>query len=172
MANIKNTNNRIIVDKEESCESPEWMSKIEPFLSNVLKSLDISGWELSVLFCRDSFIHELNKQYRQIDNPTDVLSFENGDEYIDEDDITWFTAGDIVISLDTLKKNTEEFNVSADEELKRLLIHGILHLDGYDHSDNSPEQEMLVLQEKLLPQFLDEKIINDGSILSDIKASR
>lgn len=153
--------NRLIIDTAEECQVPSWIDKIEPFLSSVLDTLDIKNWELSVLFCRDPFIHELNKQYRQVDNPTDVLSFENGDEYIDDEGNTWFTAGDIVISLDTLKKNTEEFNVSADEELKRLLIHGVLHLDGYDHADNSPEQEMLILQEKILPQFLNDKIIQD-----------
>jgi len=56
--------------------------------------------------------------------------------------------------VDTLFKNAEEFSVSPDEELKRLLVHGILHLAGYDHSDNSPEQEMLKLQESILSGLL------------------
>ena len=71
----------------------------------------------------------------------------------------WFSAGDIVISIDTLQRNSETFEVPVDEELKRLLIHGILHLDGYDHADNSPEQEMLQFQEKILAQFADVHII-------------
>jgi len=65
-------------------------------------------------------------------------------------------AGDIVISIDTLFRNADEFNVAVDEELKRLLIHGILHLSGMDHSDNSPEQEMLKLQESILTDLLKE----------------
>ena len=105
------------------------------------------------MFCRDAFIHELNKTYRHIDSPTDVLSFEQGDEYDDEDGNLRFNAGDIVISLDSLRSNAETFNVTMNEELKRLLIHGILHLSGMDHSDNDPQQEMLQLQEKILKEY-------------------
>ena len=81
------------------------------------------------------------------------------ERYTDEEGTEWFTAGDIVISLDSLKKNCSDFEVSEDEELKRLLIHGILHLAGYDHSDNSPEQEMLKLQERILATFMQENCI-------------
>ena len=71
----------------------------------------------------------------------------------------WFSAGDIVISVDTLAKNAVEFDVSQDQELKRLLIHGILHLSGMDHSDNSPEQPMLQFQEIVLQDFIAESDI-------------
>jgi len=76
-----------------------------------------------------------------------------GDEYDDEDGNLRFNAGDIVISLDSLRSNAETFNVTMNEELKRLLIHGILHLSGMDHSDNDPQQEMLQLQEKILKEY-------------------
>lgn len=151
--------NRIVIDCEEGMDKPSWMDKVTPFVNRVLDRLDIDNWELSVLFCRDPFIQALNKQYREIDGPTDVLSFEQGDEYIDDEDITWFNAGDIVISLDTLSKNAEQFAVTENDELKRLLVHGILHLDGMDHEDNSPEQEMLQFQEHMLTGFSDEKIL-------------
>ncbi|MDR2898584.1 MAG: rRNA maturation RNase YbeY [Spirochaetaceae bacterium] len=131
------------------------MERVEPFASAALEKLDIDRWELSILFCGDEFIAGLNRQYRQIGKPTDILSFEQGDEYIDEDGITWFTAGDLVISVPALQRNAVNFEVSEDEELKRLLIHGILHLKGFDHSDNSPEQEMLVLQEQVLSAMRD-----------------
>jgi probable rRNA maturation factor len=147
--------NRIIVDFDEHITRPTWLSNVEPFVAKVLSRLDIENWELSVLFCDDPFIANLNKQYREIDGPTDVLSFEQGDEYIDDDDVTWFNAGDIVISVDSLRKNAEQFAVSINDELKRLLVHGVLHLDGMDHSDNSPEQEMLQFQEHLLVSFQD-----------------
>jgi rRNA maturation RNase YbeY len=58
--------------------------------------------------------------------------------------------GDIVISLETLKTNAAYFHVDEDEELRRLIIHGILHLAGFDHPTNNPEEPMLVLQEKIL----------------------
>jgi probable rRNA maturation factor len=140
-------------------DRPAWLDRVTPFMDKVLKRLDIDNWELSVLFCRDPFIANLNSQYRKIDGPTDVLSFEQGDEYIDDDDNTWFNAGDIVISLDMLKKNAEQFEVTENDEIKRLLVHGILHLDGMDHSDNSPDQEMLQFQEHMLAGFAADKII-------------
>ena len=150
-----NQENAIFITVQEDCPAPEWLEKIRPFVTKVLEKLEYNGWEISVMFCKDPFIQELNKQYRELDMPTDVLSFEQGDVYIDEDDKEWFAAGDIVISVDTLARNAQEFNVSMDEELKRLLIHGVLHLAGYDHSDNSPEQEMLKFQETILSNFLD-----------------
>lgn len=127
--------------------------RVENFISKVLKDLNLKNWDISLLFCDDAFIQNLNKQYRDIDSPTDVLSFEQGDEYFDEAGETRFMAGDIVISLDGLRFNAEEFNVDINEELKRLIVHGILHLNGMDHSDNSPEQEMLKFQEELLMQY-------------------
>lgn len=127
--------------------------RVENFISEVLNELNLKNWDISLLFCDDAFIQNLNKQYRDIDSPTDVLSFEQGDEYFDEAGETRFMAGDIVISLDSLRFNAEEFNVEINEELKRLIVHGILHLNGMDHSDNSPEQEMLKFQEELLMQY-------------------
>ena len=127
--------------------------RVENFISEVLNDLNLKNWDISLLFCDDAFIQNLNKQYRDIDSPTDVLSFEQGDEYFDETGETRFMAGDIVISLDSLRFNAEEFNVEINEELKRLIVHGILHLNGMDHSDNSPEQEMLKFQEELLMQY-------------------
>ena len=127
--------------------------RVENFISEVLKDLNLKNWDISLLFCDDAFIQNLNKQYRDIDSPTDVLSFEQGDEYFDEAGETRFMAGDIVISLDSLRFNAEELNVDINEELKRLIVHGILHLNGMDHSDNSPEQEMLKFQEELLMQY-------------------
>ena len=137
----------------QNISEPKWSSAIEPFLQTVLAQLNHTNWDVSVVFCRDAFIRELNKTYRHIDSPTDVLSFEQSDEYEDEDKNRRFNAGDIVISLDSLRSNAETFNVTMNEELKRLLIHGILHLSGMDHSDNNPQQEMLQLQEKILGSY-------------------
>ena len=132
---------------------PAWGTAVEPFMQSVLNRLSHRQWDISLVFCNDAFIHTLNKTYRKIDAPTDVLSFEQGEEYCDEAGQTRFSAGDIVISLDSLKSNAETFHVSVNEEHKRLLIHGTLHLSGMDHSDNSPQQEMLQLQEKILGEY-------------------
>jgi probable rRNA maturation factor len=70
---------------------------------------------------------------------------------------------DIVISLDTLKENARRFNVSEDEELRRLLIHGILHLDGMDHKTNEETEPMLLLQEEIITEFAEERIM-EGNV--------
>ncbi|MBQ8385492.1 MAG: rRNA maturation RNase YbeY [Spirochaetaceae bacterium] len=144
---------------EDMGAGPQWLERIEPFLQEVLARLELSGWELSVLFCRDPFIQQLNRDYRGLDMPTDVLSFNDGSVYQDEDAVEWFSAGDIVVSVDTLARNAVEFSVTQDQELKRLLIHGVLHLAGMDHSDNAPEQPMLQFQEEILSHFMAEKDI-------------
>lgn len=158
--------NRILISVQEDFEVPSWFdeSKIEGYVQEVLKKLAYDGEEISVLFCNDEYIHELNKNYREIDSATDILSFENGEKYTD-DEGEWLEAGDIAISLETLPKNAEYFGVSQNEEFKRLLIHGILHLNGYDHGEEhiepgtEPTDEMLVLQEKLLKEFNEIKLI-------------
>jgi probable rRNA maturation factor len=79
-----------------------------------------------------------------------VLSFEQGDSYRDADGEDRFLAGDIVISLPALARNADDFGITRDEELRRLITHGILHLSGMDHEDNEASRPMLVLQEEIL----------------------
>nr|MBQ2234967.1 rRNA maturation RNase YbeY [Treponema sp.] len=156
--------NRILISLGEDVIEPVWFNKVEPFIQTVLQKLNYDNEEISVLFCSDEFIKELNSQYRNIDSATDVLSFENGEEYEDEEGL-WKNVGDIAISLETLPKNAEYFEVDTNTELKRLIIHGILHLNGMDHGEEHiekgvvPTDEMLILQENLLADLSDEKII-------------
>lgn len=156
--------NRILIDYTDELEEPKWITQAEAFLQKVLKELSFDGQEISILFCKDSTIQQLNKQYRNIDAPTDVLSFENDDVYEDEEG-KWKCVGDIVISLDTLPVNSEYFEVDINSEFKRLLVHGLLHLNGMDHGEEhieagkAPLCEMLVLQEKILEKLKDEVII-------------
>jgi probable rRNA maturation factor len=160
----------------EDIEEPAWFQAVEPFVEKVLEKRNHSNWELSILFCSDTLIQQYNNDFRQIDSPTDVLSFEQGDEYIDDEGHKWFTAGDIAISIESLMKNVAEFGVTPNEELKRLLIHGILHLEGMDHGDahitrdshitsdttgKDTGDEMLAIQEALLIEMKEEKIIKD-----------
>ncbi|MCI5829398.1 MAG: rRNA maturation RNase YbeY [Treponema sp.] len=157
--------NQIFVSTEEGMAEPSWLEKIEPFAQKVVEAAGYDDEEFSIMFCSDAMIQKLNSDYRHIDSPTDVLSFENGEEYTDEEGKTWFQAGDIAISVDTLPKNAEYFEVSQNEELKRLIIHGILHLNGYDHGEEHVEKgvepvcEMLVLQKKLMEQFENYELI-------------
>ena len=156
--------NRIFVSVQEGIREPEWLDAAQSFIETAAGALNFDGEEISVLFCNDEYIRELNKSYRNIDAPTDVLSFENDEEYEDNEG-TWKCVGDIVISLDTLPVNAEYFNEDTNAELKRLLVHGLLHLNGMDHGEEhiqkgvAPECQMLVLQENILEKLKDEIII-------------
>ena len=110
----------------------------------------------------DDEIQELNREYREIDAPTDILTFRLDDApsfpiSFDEEDMDFLNneeMGDIFISLDTMRRNAEEFGVKNEEELSRLLLHGILHLRGLDHKTNDFEkEEMLKEQEEVLTKL-------------------
>ena len=113
--------------------------------------------DFSVTFVSDEEISALNREYRNMDNPTDILTFrlddgedfpiqwEEGEEPEDEE------LGDIFISLESMRRNAMEFGCTEEEELKRLLIHGVLHLRGLDHATNDFSTEpMLKEQEEIM----------------------
>lgn len=156
--------NRVLISVQEELESPSWLDNVEPFVNLVMEKFGFDGEEISILFCNDEYMRELNNNFRGIDSPTDVLSFENGDEYEDEEG-KWKCAGDIAISLDTLPVNAAYFEQTENDEIKRLLVHGILHLNGYDHEPEHIEKgvepvcEMLVKQENLLKELKNESVI-------------
>jgi probable rRNA maturation factor len=151
--------NKIDVETKE-VEPPSWVSNLPSFTTALLRALDIKNWELSVILCNDNTIQELNRRWRDIDSPTDVLTFSQI-ESADSDESGFIPpspdgliyAGDIIISLETLSRQAETFSVPEEEELKRLIIHGVLHLSGYNHPSNQPEEPMLTLQEQLLHTF-------------------
>ena len=118
--------------------------------------------DFSVTFVTDDEIQELNREYREIDAPTDILTFRLDDApsfpiSFDEEDMDFLNneeMGDIFISLDTMRRNAEEFGVAEEEELSSLLLHGILHLRGLDHKTNDFEkEEMLKEQEEVLTKL-------------------
>lgn len=131
-------------------EEPAWAQRAAEYALAVLDALGKKDWQVSLTFCDDATIHALNRDYRHIDAPTDVLSFMLGQREPMGDPEGIYLAGDIVISIPALFRNAEEFAVDPDEELRRLIIHGILHLDGLDHENTDPDQPMLKFQESLL----------------------
>jgi probable rRNA maturation factor len=156
--------NRVTIQAEED-PLPPWTERAHRFILTLLDRLHKDDWDLSVLFCGDQYIRSLNARFRQKDEATDVLSFELG-ETIEEDGETWYLPGDMVISLETLEENARYFQVSPDEELRRLLIHGILHLSGMDHATNADIEPMLLLQEELVAELSGERILpcKEGSV--------
>ena len=157
--------NNVIVNAQ-GISMPSWSGAACSFALKVLEKMERYNWELSILFCDDNTITMLNTQYRNKAEPTDILSFNLG-ETVQYGEKTIYLPGDIAISLDTLCENAKYFQISEDEELRRLIIHGILHLDGMDHANTvrstiEQKEPMLKLQEEILNSLKDEHIILNG----------
>ncbi|HEY9855193.1 MAG TPA: rRNA maturation RNase YbeY [Stenomitos sp.] len=107
--------------------------------------------EISVTFVDDATIHALNREHRDVDRPTDVLSFPQfePDEELPPEPLP-YPLGDVVVSLDTTERQAHEYGHGFDRELGFLLAHGILHLLGYDHMTPEEETEMRARQRELL----------------------
>ena len=145
---------------------PKWGRALGRFSRRVLDKLGRDKWDISVLLCDDTTIGRLNRRYRGKAGPTDILSFAmEGGNFPNP---TKRQSGDIAISLDTLKENALRFGISEDEELRRLLIHGILHLNGMNHKSNSNTEPMLRLQERILSELGGQKILPVTGLLSGI----
>ena len=155
--------NRVAVNVEEVVP-PVWSESLAAYALKVLGEIGRDNWELSVLLCGDETIKNLNARYRNIPEATDVLSFELGAEETGPDGTVRCYPGDIVISLDTLRENARYFQISEDEELRRLLIHGILHLNGMDHHTNDAAEPMLVLQERIVETLKEERILSEDML--------
>lgn len=117
--------------------------------------------EVSIVFVDDAYIHRLNREYRGVDRPTDVLSFamqEMVDEEpaVDEDFQAEFDEnegpllGDIIISLETAVRQAKEYNHSLEREVAFLAVHGFLHLLGYDHMEEAETRVMRLREEAIL----------------------
>lgn len=131
--------------RAENIEPPSWIPELEQFVSAVLHTLNISGREVSVLLTDDNTMQDLNHRFRGLDEPTDVLSF--GDEPPGDEG----PLGDIVIDVPLVTRQAHEYATTPEEELRRVTIHGILHLTGHTHSSNDfTDEPMLNLQEKIL----------------------
>ena len=113
-------------------------------IGQVLEKLGETQCELSLLLTDDAEIRQLNKTYRDLDHATDVLSFPQDEDVVNESGDTLL--GDVVISVETAARQAEEHHLSFNEELILLAIHGILHLLGYDH-ERSP-QDARIMKDK------------------------
>jgi len=106
------------------------------------------GVELTIVLDSEEYIQALNKQYRQIDAPTDVLSFSAGGMQDPESGLSYL--GDIVIALPKTQKQAELAGHSFEAELQLLVVHGVLHLAGYDHADQEQQSVMWQAQATIL----------------------
>ncbi|MGL5041547.1 MAG: rRNA maturation RNase YbeY [Culicoidibacterales bacterium] len=113
--------------------------------------------EVSILFVTDEEIKETNKQYRNKDAVTDVITFafDDYDDQIIYDDIpdAVISLGEILVSVDRMRAQAIEYGHSIKREFCFLLLHGFLHIQGYDHLVTEDEKEMFALQEDILIKF-------------------
>jgi len=152
-------------NEQEQVELPEaWIARLEQLLQLAAAAEGLTDGEVALTFVDDAEIHRLNRDYRNIDRPTDVLSFamqEEGEEesgiVYDEDtegaaELVSGMLGDIIISAERARAQSEEYGHSLEREIGFLFVHGFLHLIGYDHQDEESEREMTAKQEAVLAQ--------------------
>ena len=114
----------------------------------ILQHLSIEDKELSVLLVNDHKIKNLNQSFRDKNAPTDVLSFPQFEE---EEGFDSILLGDVVVSLETAEQQAKEHGLNFEEEVVLLIIHGLLHLLGYDHEISAKEEKRM--QKKTLELF-------------------
>lgn len=151
----------IISSHQDNLEIPElygnWAQRIAQ--AAVTKHLDDNYYEVSILLTDDAEIHELNRQYRDVDSPTDVLSFalmtddDATDLYEDKVEGEPELLGDIIISAPTALRQSEEYGHSFERELAYLTVHGMLHLLGFDHMSDSDKAAMRAEEEAILEEL-------------------
>lgn len=125
-----------------------YLDRLERFALCMLKSHEVYDAELSILIAGDSKLRRLNRQYRDIDRPTDVLSFAQ-DSVHDPSGIPC-VLGDVVVSADRAVRQARDAGHSLRDELMLLVAHGILHLLGYDHQTPADESEMRAAEQAAL----------------------
>ena len=109
--------------------------------------------DVSLSFVSDDRIHELNREYRGIDRPTDVLSFECDNVPFEDEDIDQameYELGDVIIATDVATRQTHEYGTTFEEEVTLLVVHGLLHLCGYDHIEDGEAEIMEGLERNLI----------------------
>ena len=144
-------------------ENEEYEKDAPPSLVN--RALEIAAGEIlkegtfSLSFVSEKTIQDENREYRGIDSVTDILTFAiNDGEAFPQAEGEEKELGDVFISLDSMNRNADALSVPRQEELRRLLVHGILHLRGMDHATNDFASEpMLIEQERIMKElgFLD-----------------
>ncbi len=143
--------------------SSEWKTLICEILEFAGEYLKLpSDTEMSVTLMDNNEIHRINKEYRGVDKPTDVISFAIEEEDPNEipiilPDEAEFeipkNIGDIMVSIDKVKEQAEYLGHSQERELGFLVVHGFLHLNGYDHMQAEDEKEMFGLQREILEAY-------------------
>ncbi|HJS01437.1 MAG TPA: rRNA maturation RNase YbeY [Flavobacterium sp.] len=118
---------------------------VASWLSSVIVSENKNEGEINYVFCDDDYLHKINVEYLDHDTLTDIISF----DYTVGNELN----GDIFISVERVEDNAKDFNVSFEEELKRVLVHGVLHYCGYKDKDEESERLMRSKEDEKIAMF-------------------
>lgn len=134
-------------------EEVEYSTLVQEIVEFVLKKEKIENPILNIIFTDNKKIHEINREYRNIDRETDVISFALEDEDTLVNASEYRILGDIYISVDKAKSQALEYGHSLKREICFLAVHGVYHLLGYDHQNKEEEKVMFQKQEEALDEF-------------------
>lgn len=121
-------------------------NQLKAWLKKVAESEGFKMRNLNYIFCSDEYLHKINLEYLEHDTYTDIITFDNSEE---EEDIE----GDIFVSIERVKDNSQELKTEFLDEFKRVLVHGLLHLCGYDDHSDEDEAQMRELESKYISIF-------------------
>ncbi len=121
---------------------------IQKIASDAAGLIPLENTHVTLVIARDEYIRNMNKKFRGLDEPTDVLSFAGGDAPFPSAGDIHGKSGEIYVSLDRTSKQADEYGVSLARELARLIVHGMLHLAGFDHEGSRRERVRMERKEE------------------------
>ncbi len=127
-------------------EINNWIKSVVSDLQFSLKMSNYKVGDINIVFCNDTYLLEINQKYLNHNYFTDIITFDYSENGI--------ISGDLFISVDTVKENSLKFKVSFDEEIKRVIIHGVLHLLGYKDKTKSEKLKMKDAENMALSMIL------------------
>ena len=137
---------------EDTSFTPKGKRLINRWLQKVAASRGFAVGELNYIFCSDSYLLEINRQFLGHDDYTDIITFDNSDDYRRENGRRGISA-DIYISIDTVRVNGATYGEGFARELLRVMVHGLLHLVGYDDGDRWHRQRMRAAENRALSLY-------------------
>ena len=123
-----------------------------PYISKLEAQIEVGAGDLNIIFVNDQYIQELNKAYRDKDKPTDVLSFAYSEAGL---------IGEVYISVATAERQAKERGHALVDELNKLIVHGILHVHGFDHEEDEDYRKMFAIEKEVLGKIAGEMIFNE-----------
>lgn len=154
---VENTYNDFVIDEISFHNDTKKMFRYALDLYEIKQSFCLKDFKYStitfdIVLCNDEEIHRINREYRNIDKPTDVITFAIFADSSPEEKFVFdgeINLGEIIISLDTIKNQASLNNVSFDDELRLITAHGILHLLGFDHQTENDYNFVVNTQNKI-----------------------